>query len=57
MDNVLTFWMRSFAVMMFVLALSVTVSMVAKTEECTDAMEKILEHDDVLKKVPVDMVF
>ena len=57
MDNVLTFWMRSFAVMMFVLALSVTVSMVAKTEECTDAMEKILEHDDVLKKVPVDMAF
>jgi len=48
MENVLEFWLRSSAVLLFVLALSIAAVAVSLVDECTTVLEKVMEYDDVL---------
>ena len=48
MDNIMGFFMRSAAVFIFVLALSVTNMIVSGVKACTDSLEQVMEYDDVL---------
>ncbi len=48
MENVLEFWLRSSAVLLFVLALSIAAVAVSLVDKCTLILEDVMEYDDVL---------
>ena len=50
MENVLEFWLRSSAVLLFVFALSTAVVTVSLVAGCTKDMEEVMEYDDVLHR-------
>ena len=50
MENALSLLIRSSAVLIFVLAMSVSQIVVTDVKECTEALERVMEYDDVVRK-------